>query len=283
MPYRTISLAGLPPFRIAVHGQNDQFISPEILKTGRWEPLETEVIIRCLQGGCDFYDVGANVGWYSVVAGLTLADGDGAVHAFEPAVENAQLLLHNVLDNRLSNVRVNPCAMGAQTGSIDLRLSEDNKGDHQAHGGFDNRVTAPASMIRFDRYHIPSRRRVFMKLDTQGSELAVIEGMGTYLQSIDNLAMLIEFWPLGLEHALGNIDRLIGMLRGAGFHAFTLTEDDAYLRPASWNILAAAAKGRLAPETGRFVNLLLCRDGDRILDQVADLIEETASNHIAPL
>lgn len=283
MPYRTISLAGLPPFRISVHSQDDQFISPEILKTGRWEPLETEVILRCLQGGCDFYDVGANLGWYSIVAGLALADHEGTVHAFEPSMENAQLLLHNVLDNRLSNVRVSPCAMGTKTGPIELRLSAENKGDHQAHEGSDSRHTARASMTRFDRYHVPSHRRVFMKIDTQGSELAIIEGMGTYLQSIENLSMLIEFWPLGLEHAPGSADRLIKMLAGAGFRAYSLTEDDPHLRPAPWDVLAAAVKARLAPSTGRFINLLLVRDGDPIAGRVADLLEDEISSHIAPI
>lgn len=283
MPYQTISLAGLPPFRIAVHSENDQYISPEILKTGQWEPLETNVILRCLQDDCDFYDVGANLGWYSVVAGLALAPGRGMVHAFEPAPENARLLLHNVQDNGLSNVRINPCALGDQTGPIDLRLSEDNKGDHQTHTGGTGRATVPASMIRFDRYHIPSQRRVIMKLDTQGSELAVINGMGAYIKSIESLAMLIEFWPHGLEHTPGNVERLIAALSQTGFRLHTLTEDDPHLRPASWDLLAAAAKGRLAPETGAFVNLLLCRDGDPILDRITDLLAHESSSHLSPL
>lgn len=110
-----------------------------------------------------------------------------------------------------------------------------------------------------------------------------MEGMGSYLQSIEDIAMLIEFWPLGLEHAPGNTTRLITLLSSAGFHAFSLTEDDAFLRPAPWDVLATAATGRLAPNTGAFVNLLLCRSGDPILAHLTDRMEMTLSKHLGPL
>lgn len=282
MLYRTTSVSGLPPFKIAVHEENDRYVSPEILHSGQWEPFETYVIMRCLEGNCDFYDVGANLGWYSVVAGLTLAANRGTVHAFEPALENAQLLLHNVQSNALSNVRINPCALGGRTGPIELRLSADNKGDHQTHDGDVHRATVSASMIRFDEYYLPSDRRIVVKLDTQGSELAIIDGMGAYLNSIERMTMLIEFWPHGLEHSPGNVERLISVLSGAGFQAYSLTEDDPHLRPAPWRLLSAAAKGRLAPGTGAFVNLLLCRNGDPALERLADLWSAEPSPHLSP-
>lgn len=145
-----------------------------------------------------------------------------------------------------------------------IGLSGENKGNCRAHEGSDSRYTARASMTRFDRYHVPLRRRVFMKMGTQGSEFSIIEGMGTYLKSIQSLSMLIEFWPLGLEDAPGSADPPVKMAAGAGFRACSLTEDDPNLRPASWDVLAAAVKARLAPTTGRFINLLSVRDGDLV-------------------
>jgi FkbM family methyltransferase len=283
MPNVNISLDHLPPFSFEVHGANDQYISPGIAAEGSWEPLETEVIRRCLDKDTDLYDVGANIGWYSVVGGLCLREGPGLVHAFEPVLDNAQLLLRNVAVNGLSNVRVNPCALGDDTRSIEMHLSPTNKGDHQAHGGEEGRLVQAASMTRFDRYHTPSGRKTFVKMDTQGSELAIIQGMGDYLHSIEQLTMLMEFWPMGLEHKPGNVERLIALLSGAGFKVVTVTEDENGVRPTSWKQLFAAAKTTLAPDTGHFVNLLVYRQDDFIQRSLSDLYYPLHSHHLPNL
>lgn len=275
-----ITLTGLPSFTFNVHEANDEYVSPGIIRDKTWEPFETEIIRRCLDENTDFYDVGANIGWYSVVGGLSLRDGPATVHAFEPVLENAQLVLRNVVANGLSNVRINPCALGDSTRTVEMRLSSTNKGDHQAHEGVEEREVQPASMTRFDRYHVPSGRKTFIKMDTQGSELAIIEGMGNYLHSIDDLIMLIEFWPMGLEHQPGNVERLIGLLSQTRFRPFTVTEDDNHVRPADWSSISNAAVSSLAPSTGHFINLLLCKDDKFVHERFGDLFDGTSSHHL---
>ena len=260
-----------------VHSTGDQYIAADIMAQGVWEPFETEVIRRCLTDNSDFYDVGANIGWYSVVAGLQLAGSGGSVHAFEPSFQNVQLLTRNVMNARLSNVRINPCALGSETQPIEMHLSATNKGDHRAYSCEAGRETEKSSMTRFDEYFRPSSRTPFVKMDTQGFELAVAEGMGDYLFSAEGLTMLIEFWPHGLNRDDDNVSKLIHLLGQAGFEPSTVCEGDPFVRPTTWDRLAAAARSTLAPDTGYFVNLLLRRNVGADQDSLWDLIDPEPS------
>lgn len=272
VPSKHIHLEDLPSFEMEVHAANDQYIAADIMQDGVWEPFETDVIRRCLTSASDFYDVGANIGWYSVVAGLQLTGTGGVVHAFEPAHENVDLLIRNVMGARLSNVRINPCALGDEIKPIEMHLCPNNKGDHRAYSCEEGRATEKSSMTRFDHYFNPTNRRPFLKMDTQGFELAVIQGMGEYLFSVQGLAMLIEFWPRGLNQNFDNVSRLIHLLSSAGFDPYTVMEGDHFVRPTKWDRLAAAARTTLAPETGCFVNILLLREGTGIEYSLSNLI-----------
>ena len=107
-----MKLPEVPAFDLALHEDpTDRFISAEIGRTGNWEPLETELVRRLLPHYRRFIDLGANLGWYTVIAGLLLR-GRGKVHAFEPALSNFRLLEHNVGMNGLDNVRLHQIAVG---------------------------------------------------------------------------------------------------------------------------------------------------------------------------
>ncbi|MCW2408925.1 MULTISPECIES: FkbM family methyltransferase [Sphingobium] len=270
----------MPRFEMEVHEHGDQYISHELTTLGRWEPFETSVIRRFLDSDTEFYDIGANIGWYSVVAGLTIGVAAGPIHAFEPVRDNAALLTRNISRNSLTNVRVNPYALGDRTDVVDMHLSPTNKGDHQVDGSAPDRQTQRCGMARFDTYHAPSLRKILIKIDTQGSELSIIEGMGRYLGSIRNLTMVIEFWPVGLERRPGSTKRLIEKLASHGFGAFSITEDDGRIRPADWDILERASMGPIAPETGGFVNLLLVRNRDVLVREFEDLYDSVPSHHL---
>jgi FkbM family methyltransferase len=277
VPHRQINLESLPSFEIEVHAEGDQYIAAEIIANGVWEPFETEVIRRCLTDESEFFDIGANIGWYSVVAGLQLAGTGGAVHAFEPARENVLLLTRNVMSAGLSNVRINPCALGVAVEPITLHLSSTNKGDHRAYACEVGRSTEKSCMSRFDQYYTSTWRRPFVKIDTQGFELSVIEGMGDLLSSAEGMAMLIEFWPHGLNQEVDNVSRLISLLSNSRFQPYTVIEGDPFVRKTTWDRLTSAARTTLAPKTGCFVNLLVAREGDPMLARLSDLLHNDAS------
>lgn len=96
-----------PEMRFVVHESADEHVSESIATAGVWEPFESELILRLLGAfGADgtvpiFVDCGANIGWYSVLAGVNGAK----VVAFEPMPANAALLRENHDRNEFPTVR----------------------------------------------------------------------------------------------------------------------------------------------------------------------------------
>lgn len=74
---------GTPAFPLVAHRRPDHFISKELVHRGIWEPYETQVLLSHLREGSVFLDLGANIGYYTVLASKRCGPG-GRVHAFEP-------------------------------------------------------------------------------------------------------------------------------------------------------------------------------------------------------
>ena len=69
------------------------------------EPEQAEAMQRELKPGYVFFDIGANVGYYSILASK-LVGPNGSVVALEPAVRNLAFLERHVVLNKASNVRI---------------------------------------------------------------------------------------------------------------------------------------------------------------------------------
>ena len=123
----TVELPDIGPFVMEVHSSGDRYISDAIRRTGCWEPFETEVFARLLAADVEFFDVGANIGWYSMLAGKRL-ESRGTVHAFEPVPENVALLAHNAAANALKQTPASVLARitGARKGAIVDGLLDDD-------------------------------------------------------------------------------------------------------------------------------------------------------------
>jgi len=259
---RLIALQGLAPFLIHTHSGPDRYISPEIAATGVWEPLETELIRRLLPRYDLFLDVGANIGWYSVVGSLSLGVR-GIVHAFEPDPENFALLAANVRANGLENVVVHLAAVAERERVGQLMRDADNMGDHrldaQRHGR-DAGIAVP--VMALDQL-FPDPPPFLMKADTQGSEPAVLAGMRGMLQRRRlDCSLIMEFWPHGMVSTGGSTDAMLTAIALLPDHTVLILDEAATrLRPTSVAELAEAAGGELAPETKAFWNLAILPHG----------------------
>ena len=98
--------------RLYVHGPQDLHVSAAIRTHGIWEAFETSLFLSLLRAGDVCLDVGANIGYYSVLAATKVGE-DGAVFAFEPESNNVALLSANLALNQCRNVCWWPVALGA--------------------------------------------------------------------------------------------------------------------------------------------------------------------------
>jgi FkbM family methyltransferase len=183
---------------------SDEVIRPAIGEHGVWEPGETALLLDWLAPGMTFVDIGAHVGYYTVLAARRVSPG-GLVYAFEPSPRNYELLLANVWRNELTNVVCYPWAVSDHMGFVELFLDETNTGDNrlfQDGRGPGVRVRAVA-LDALPSIHPPID---VVKIDVQGAEEAVIDGMKHLLSRSPKARVSLEYWPFGLR-ALGRDER----------------------------------------------------------------------------
>lgn len=83
---------------------------------GTYEQAETDVMLALLKPGMTVYDVGANLGWYSVIFSKSVENLK--IHAFEPVPITRKSLLKNLELNGVRNVTVHPHGLSNQSGEI---------------------------------------------------------------------------------------------------------------------------------------------------------------------
>lgn len=144
-----------------------------------------KIVADFLQPGTVFYDIGAHVGFFSVIA-AKLVGSQGKVYAFEPDPQNAACLQFNVEVNQFSNVKVFEKAVSKTTGTGELLLAEYPGGHTLASAGTppDLKGAMTVELVCIDELvnqqvlEPPS----VIKIDVEGAELEVLEGMTQTLQ-----------------------------------------------------------------------------------------------------
>jgi FkbM family methyltransferase len=200
-----------PPLTMAVHRTADKHISEHLAASGRWEPYETSLFLSAIRPGSLVVDCGANIGWYTLLAASRGTD----VLAVEPSPANAALLRASLDRNGLADrVVVVEAAAGEAAGFASLRFSTDNQGDHRL-GGSLSRDSIDVPVVTVDDLlatHFPGRAPTLMKLDTQGSEVAILRGARTAWQATAAPTIVMEFWPYGLTTCGYEPDDLLALL-----------------------------------------------------------------------
>jgi FkbM family methyltransferase len=197
-----------------VHGEKDQCVSRRIREEGVWEPYETSLLLGLLRPGAVFVDVGANVGYFSILA-ASVVGAEGAVFAFEPDPDNFRLLQANALLNGLEQrITTVQAALSDEAGAGQLFLSTDNLGDHQVYATDEQRDSLPITLCRGSEYLAGRTQRIdVLKVDTQGSEFQVIAGlMPMLLEQARKPRILIELTPHALRQAGASGRALIELL-----------------------------------------------------------------------
>lgn len=210
-----LTIDGLPrPLSLYIHGEQDRHVSRRIREEGIWEPYETSLLLSMLKPGQVFVDIGANIGYFTLLAASLVGD-KGKVFAFEPGSENYRLLAASARLNGLSSrIEAIDAGLAAEPGEAQLFLSEDNLGDHQIFATDEDRACVHIRLLNGSEYLLPRTNRVdLLKIDTQGSEYGVIQGLMSLLQSLEQLPrIIIELTPLSLRQCGASGRQLIELL-----------------------------------------------------------------------
>ena len=159
------------PVSLQVHDREDR-VSAELINSGVWEEFETRLCISRLKPGSVFVDVGANIGYYTVIADQIVGD-TGAIYAFEPERENFSLLHKNTLQSRCPTITLIQAGLSNRNDTAQLFLSADNLGDHRLYDRGE-RQSQQVDLVAGDDF-LGGQHVDFLKIDTQGAEYQVIE------------------------------------------------------------------------------------------------------------
>ena len=202
----------------------DSAVATNLFVNRVWEPEETDVILRLLRQGDVFVDIGANIGYFTLLASDAVGNA-GKVFAFEPDPKNFRLLQKNVETNRCKNVQLEPKAIMEACKPLTLHLSKINFGDHRVYASNDDAVYNHGAQrsevqvegITLDGY-LPAGSRVdFVKMDIQGAEYFAMQGMKRVLLENYDVLCVMEFWPHGLREAGASPAALLQELVELGF------------------------------------------------------------------
>lgn len=257
LKYRSVSLdLPIAPVSVSmdVFSEGD-LVSEAIVKNRIWEPYETQIILKCL-GRSDsdprkcLIDVGANIGYYSLVANKSCG---AKVYAFEPEQRNFELLKRNL--EEFEGVSLFNLALSDQNGSANLYLSTDNAGDHQLAKSND-RICQKVTLAKGDS--LVKGSVDFIKIDTQGAEYKVLKGlMDTISANLSHLDLIVEFWPLGLERQGSSSDSLIELLTNLDLGIYIIDHQQHLLISARSEDLREFASVQKNQNLEGFINLFL--------------------------
>ena len=207
-------------FDIETHETDDQWISHAIRTDWMWAADETGFILDTLKPGQTFIDIGANIGWFTLMASRIVGDA-GKVVAYEPDPRNYEMLSRNIQRNGMTNVTAYEMAIDTRDRTGTLYRSATNQGDHrlfdahptESRDGVTVRAVNPSI-----QWFTDGIKPDFIKCDTQGYESRVFTAIAEYIARLDALpTLLIEYWPNGIKAAGGCPSRLIELLTGIGY------------------------------------------------------------------
>lgn len=172
-------------------------VSALINNQGLYNYNNMNLLKLLLREGGTFFDIGANIGSYTLIAS---EQEKGAVYAFEPHPVTFTFLKENVDLNRRKNVSLFNLALGAEEGEISLTDeagSATNRRVHDQSEGAVRVLSRRADAFCMERNVIPN----YVKIDVEGFEYDVLVGFGNRLSEVD--LWIIEMNGLSDERSKG--------------------------------------------------------------------------------
>jgi FkbM family methyltransferase len=205
----------LPDERLLVHtihstllivDARDLIITPQLVIYRRWEPELTDVIWNSCRPDTVFVDVGANIGYFTVLAGASIRNGGkGRVIAIEPNPDCLPLLQRNLIINwSMCPIDIHTVAAGEAPGEVWLAYPPERTAN--AH------VSTPGQDVEGERRTrvriepldaiVPEHLAVdILKIDVEGHEISVFRGAEGVISRSPHIKIVMEWSPVQMREA----------------------------------------------------------------------------------
>jgi len=215
-------------------------ISREVCLAGFYEPQFTSLLSCLLYPGMTFLDVGANWGYFSLLA-ANLLKGQGAVIALEPDPRMFARLESNVARNGMKNVLLQQLAAGDCHRVMTLAGYKEEHGNfgvsrlvegrEQREGCFEVQTCSVDALL--DSLGVDFMDLV--KIDVEGAEDLVVAGMRTGLERHRYRRVLLELHPSLLAERNRKAEDVLYWFTRCGYLGWSIDHSAAACREAAYN------------------------------------------------
>lgn len=226
---------------------NDLIVGPHLINLGFNEPHNTKILTSITQPGDVFVDVGANIGYFSVLAAWRSYPG-GSVWAFEPQPSMYRLLADNLALNGFGGMSHTHCvALSDRTSTMQMRtfpgylatssmreMSEAFIAFTEASTGRKSE-TIEVSTLRLDDVMKDVPEIHVMKIDVEGHEPEVIRGAFEIISRSPRIKIVMEFFPALMASEVAH--KHLTFFRDLGFSIFRIETDGTLTKHDSDRVL----------------------------------------------
>ena len=204
-----------------------ELVQETLLLEGVWEPKTTRYVCDALSPGAVFLDIGANAGYFSLLASRCVGES-GRVLAVEPNPAMVKQLRQNKERNCLTNIAITEAACSDSVEVLDLYIGNPyNTGNSSLSR--DNlawtksvKVTCTTVDLLVEKYGL--HRVDLVKIDVEGAELQVLRGMSTTLKHL-RPKIITELSASLLEGFSVTLDTVQEYFRALGYTVSPLEKD----------------------------------------------------------
>ena len=190
-----------------------------------FEQQSTHHVLTNIRPGDTFVDIGAHHGYYCLRAAQSM-QGQGTIYAFEPVPANRALLAENTKRMQVKDVFIKPEAVSDSVGTATFNIpwASDSAG-LTAHPLADTLESIEVGVTTLDAM-MGDAKVDFIKMDTEGNELHVLNGMTGVIKRNPGLRLLIEFNPECLRSAGTDPEALLERIVALGFDVYIVDEEN---------------------------------------------------------
>ena len=219
------------PSKVTIFGNemflsNYGYVSISLAKYGWYEKTVTNYIFEHLKPNSSVLDIGANIGYYTLIM-AKLVGNQGNVFAFEPEPSNFKILTKNIEANSYCNIQAEKYVLSEHDGETKLFLSNTDPGSHKIYSSPNvskkNIIVDAISLDSYLKKHSIDPETInFVKIDVEGSEFGVLQGMKTILSKTNDLKIILEFDPIQFRESHVDPNDILVFLKNFDFSFFMI-------------------------------------------------------------
>ena len=208
----------------------DISLTPHLLRQGCWEPDVTRFFLRIVKPGMRVVEVGANVGYYTLLA-CSLVGPTGRVTAFEANPAAVTLTRRSLLVNGFRDrATIVEMAVTDAPGTVILHQLDQRQGDGSLFDFSDDqlrfagdrvtKVEVPSTSL--DAFFDRDEPIDLIRMDVEGAEPLVFDGMRRILERNPRIKIMLEFFPERIERSGRQPVKFLETIKAIGFRIQTV-------------------------------------------------------------